>query len=385
MPSPDLIAAIIVAGLLAILLWHRRKNVRVQGFFPILYFVTYRTQRGINRMERMARGAPACWNLFARAASIIGFAGMAFILYELARGTLRLFTVPDAAPAIVPVLPIPVKGVLFVPFLYWIIAVPLIAVIHEFSHGIIARLYGMRLKSVGFAFLGIILPIIPAAFVEPDEKAMARHPRKEQLGVLAVGSFANILTALLVYGLFAAAINPAAGALFEPTGIQVATVQPNASAALAGILPGDVILAIGPDTTRTMQDFAAALASHAPGTAVTVRTNRTSHELILGTSPTQAGRPYLGITAREHQTVQAGVPAAGAAAFTWTAGLLYFVFLLSAGIGLFNLLPMAVLDGGKMFRLAMERLLGSAGTGIAKWVSLGVLGLILINLVNFFL
>src|SRR3989338_644264 len=79
-------------------------------------------------------------------------------------------------------------------FLHWIISLFIIAIIHEFSHGVIARVYNIKIKSSGFAFLGPI----PAAFVEPDEKKMEKSSAKAQLSILAAGSFSNILLALLV-------------------------------------------------------------------------------------------------------------------------------------------------------------------------------------------
>ena len=45
-------------------------------------------------------------------------------------------------------------------------ALAIVAIPHEFAHGIFARLNNLRVKSSGFALFGPIL----AAFVEPDEK-----------------------------------------------------------------------------------------------------------------------------------------------------------------------------------------------------------------------
>ena len=81
-----------------------------------------------------------------------------------------LFTKPAASSGVGLVLPFKAKGVFYVPFFYWIISIFVIAVVHEFSHGLIARANNIKVKSSGFAFLALLVPIIPAAFVEPDEK-----------------------------------------------------------------------------------------------------------------------------------------------------------------------------------------------------------------------
>ena len=78
-------------------------------------------------------------------------------------------------------------------FTYWIISIAIIAVGHEFAHGIFARLNKIRLKSTGFGFIGPLL----AAFVEVDEKQMAKKPLKAQLSVLAAGSSANFILGVI--------------------------------------------------------------------------------------------------------------------------------------------------------------------------------------------
>ena len=42
-------------------------------------------------------------------------------------------------------------------------------------------------------------------------------------------------------------------------------------------------------------------------------------------------------------------------AFIWFVGLLVWIYLLNLGIGLFNLLPLGPLDGGRMYLIALQR------------------------------
>ena len=76
--------------------------------------------------------------------------------------------------------PVPV---FYVPFWYWLIALFILAVVHEFAHGVIGERWGVRIKSSGFAFLGILAPIMPAAFVEPNEEDLAKKKWWQKIAV----------------------------------------------------------------------------------------------------------------------------------------------------------------------------------------------------------
>jgi membrane-associated protease RseP (regulator of RpoE activity) len=78
-------------------------------------------------------------------------------------------------------------------FTYWIIIIAIIAIPHEFAHGIFARLNKIRILSTGFGFLGPFL----AAFVEQDDRQMQKAKKFSQLSVLASGTFANLIVTIL--------------------------------------------------------------------------------------------------------------------------------------------------------------------------------------------
>lgn len=93
-------------------------------------------------------------------------------------------------------------------FTYFVIVIAIIAVSHEFSHGIFARLNNVKIHSTGFAFLGPFL----GAFVEQDDKQMNKAPKFAQLSILAAGTFANIVMtvifALLMWWFFVSTFVP---------------------------------------------------------------------------------------------------------------------------------------------------------------------------------
>jgi len=71
----------------------------------------------------------------------------------------------------------------------------------------------------------------------------------------------------------------------------------------------------------------------------------------------------------------------------WIAGLLFWLFLLNLGIGLFNLLPIGPLDGGRMFQLVCFKFFKKKSTAMKVWgyTSVIFVTIILANLLAGFL
>ena len=65
----------------------------------------------------------------------------------------------------------------------------------------------------------------------------------------------------------------------------------------------------------------------------------------------------------------------------WLMGLLYWLYVLNLGIGLFNLAPMGPLDGGRMLLVALQQFLEEK-KAIKYWKNIGIffLALVLINI-----
>ena len=78
------------------------------------------------------------------------------------------------------------------------ISLAIVAIVHEFSHGVFMRLFKIKIKSTGLVFLGPIL----GAFVEEEKKGFEKKKKLEQMTVLGAGVFANLVFALIFYGLY---------------------------------------------------------------------------------------------------------------------------------------------------------------------------------------
>jgi membrane-associated protease RseP (regulator of RpoE activity) len=380
----------IFIALMLVFIWFERRNIQVNGIFPLLYFAMWRTQRGLKFMDRLAAAAPRFWSLFFGLGIIACFLGMAVISYELIKTTAMLFISPGAAPGIQPVLPFEAKGVFFVPFVYWLISIFVIALVHEFCHGIAARVHRMPVKSAGLAFLGVFVPVVPAAFVEPDERILQKQNAFKQWSVFAAGPFSNLVMAGAVLLLVIFIANPLAEAMLLPSGVRVTDVEEEGPAAKAGMHKGEVITAIDGIQTTYVENLTTWLKTKKPGDAVTLQTNETAYAVTLAPNPKNASQAYLGLFSRQHADIRAefkeqygtwSVPV-----ILWSFGLLYWLFLLSIGIGLFNLLPIGPIDGGRMLQLAMQKLFKQQqGQRVWKLISMVFLFLVIMNVVAGFL
>ena len=355
------IAAIVFLALLSLFVYVKRKNLHTHGLFPLLYFSMYRTQIGLRLMDRLAGKFNKTLKFLGYAGILIGFLGMALLSFSLLQNLYNLIATPEAQPGVGLVLPFKVKGAFFVPFFYWIISIFIIALVHEYAHGVMARAHKLRVKSSGFAFLGILIPVIPAAFVEPDEKTLRKRPHKQQLSVFAAGPFSNIILALIVLGFSVFILSPLTGNMMEYEGVKITGfIEGNYPAESSGIAKGEVVKSINGEKIGTLDDFSEILKEKKPGNVIRIETDKNAYSIKLGKNPEDESLAYLGVYVRQESAVKEPfkekygnfVPAA----IIWVAGLFGWLIILNLGIGLFNLVPIGPLDGGRMLQLVLHRL-----------------------------
>lgn len=217
------IGFLIIASILGIyFLYKRRKNLnREMGIFLL-----YRTQVGVRLIEKTSKKYKKLLGSMKYIIISVGYVLMAFIIYTFAKTAYIYVRYPFIAevvdaPPVFPVIPYfpTIFGVenIFPPFYftYFLVAFIVVATVHEFAHGIYAKLYKINIKSTGVVFLG---PLLAGAFVEQDDRQMEKAKKSNQMAVLAAGVFANvifmILFFLLWWFLFSVTFVPA-GATFD--------------------------------------------------------------------------------------------------------------------------------------------------------------------------
>lgn len=385
----ETIAAIIFLVVLTFFVYLKRKRLDTKQIIPyFLYFSMYKTTWGLKLMDSVAKRFRKIVLYIGYLGIVVGFLGMLLISYGLMENIYHLLTKPEAAPGVGLVLPVKAKGIFFVPFFYWIISIFVIAVVHEFSHGLIARAYNLKVKSSGFAFLGLVIPIIPAAFVEPDEKELRKRPHKEQLSVFAAGPLANIITAFLAMAVLSFIIAPLVNASIEPNGVKVTDfVKGNITypAENAGIKIGELIQQADNTPTPYRENLSEFLHSKKPGDIITLKTDKSSYQIKLAKNPENESSVYIGAYLEQSTKIKDNIKASYGEflpnAVIWIAGLFLFLFVLNFGIGLFNLVPIGPLDGGRMVQLVLHRYFGlEKGNKILVYVSMFFLFIIFINI-----
>jgi len=212
-----------------IFLWKKRKNLQREG---IMYL--YRTKVGVKFIDYIGEKYKKTIKVFGFLGVVCGYILMVLMLYFLYYlikiylfnpEMVRAIKIPPLMP-LIPYLPSLFK-VTFLPpfyFTYWILAIAIIAIFHEFSHGIVAKRYGIKIKTTGFGFLGPFL----AAFVEPDEKQMQKKPKFQQLSVLSAGVFSNLILAVLFFlllAVFFALTYAPAGAIFNAYASEIVNIS----------------------------------------------------------------------------------------------------------------------------------------------------------------
>ena len=389
------IAAIIFIVALTTYLIVIRKKLDVQKIlFPFLYLILYRSQFGLKFMKKIARKFPRTVRFFGSAGVIIGFLGMVFISAQLIYVLFEMLTTPDAPPGVAPVLPVNAPGVVYVPFFYWIISIFVIATVHEFAHGIVSNYYKIPVRTSGFAFFGIILPIIPAAFVEPDEKILPKKSAWKQLSVFAAGPFSNIVLAFIVLGLMMITVNPLANAAFVTDGVQITNIFDESAAYNSEIGVDEIITQVNDYEIENIEEFTNILADKRSGEQVRVVTDIGSYDVELGEHSDDSERGFLGVSvAQSTATNQEFVNRYGNFSITligWFSELFFWLFLLNLGIGLFNLLPLGIVDGGRMLQIGLDSIAKSKkgkmrAQKIWKYVSLAFLFIVLFMIIAAFL
>ena len=361
-------------------LFFQRKKLDVQAKVIFLY----RMKWGLAWMDKYASKFREWVILLGYIGVGAGYVGLILISFILFKNLFDLATKPEAVSGVSLVLPgIDVPGMGILPFWYWIIAIFVIAIVHEFAHGIVARAHRVEVKNTGLVFFGPIL----GAFVEPDEKKLRKEQDIVQYSVLAAGSFSNILLAIVAMIVLGLVLTPLQERMVTPTGFTFdAYAAESLPFAQAGIAPGTLITGINGVATTEFQAFGEELTAFKPGQKIIVMTAEREYALTLAPHPDNPRKPYLGIQ-EIHNEFDINEPyASGAgkifyALLNWLMGFLRWLFLLSLGIGLFNLLPLPIVDGGRMAQVFLHKLKGAdVGERRYRQVSVFFLLVLLLNL-----
>ncbi|MCD4759574.1 site-2 protease family protein [archaeon] len=372
---------------LAIILLANKKKVELQKIvFPLLYLILYKTSWGLKKMDSIAKKLKKYRNALSYTSITLGFLGMVTMLVLFLFSVYKYFFVEQEA-VVAPLLPgASIPGLPELSFVHWIIAIFVLATVHEFSHGIFARMYDIKVKSSGFAFFGILLPIIPAAFVEPDEKEMEKASKKEKLAVLSAGTFSNFIFAGIFLAILALVLAPLSAPLAEEQGVIIVDVNELGPSFEAGVQPQEIITSLNGIEITNINDLVRELNKTKPYEKIELTTESNTYTITLEEHPEGKEYGYLGV----NLAVKAGIKqdlldkygSFPIKALLWINILVYWLFLTNFMVGLVNLLPIGIVDGGLMFNIALGTVVKNKK--IAKRI-FNTVSIILLLLLLFFL
>jgi len=386
----QVVSAIIFVILLIVFVITKRKNIVLQKIvFPLIYMVLYRSNFGLKFINKFATKYKEQVKFFGYLCIGLGFTGMVLISVNMILLIYNLLTAPDPVAGVSLVLPFTnIPGIGYLSFFHWIIAIFILAIVHEFAHGIVARAHDVPVDSSGFAFFAIIAPIIPAAFVEPNEKKLRKQSDVVQYSVFAAGAITNIVIALILLLALPYVGNPTKLAPFEdsitePVGFSFDLIEGDYPAINAGIEPG-IITQVNGEDTLDFNAFVNSLYGVRPNEEVTLTTDKGSFTLITAEAPDNPRRGFVGVRPISNERVAKPGLEWLKSPFEWVKDMFKWLFLLNLFIGLFNLLPLGIVDGGRMLNTLLQRTMKNKAIASKIWglISLFFLILIILGLVS---
>ncbi len=304
----------------------------------------------------------------------------------------------------------------YLPIIYGWIAIFIGLVIHELSHGVIAKAVDIPVRSSGILFF-LFLPI--GAFVEVDDTKLDSVSFKKSGRIIAAGAGSNIVVGLMALILLVGVVNT-----MEPVadGIPVSKIVVDSPANMAGLLPGDIITHLNGIPVDDSNVFSQNFNNLSPGDEIILTVQRQSvqydYPIILSSRPENSEEPFIGImrpsidindSLHRYQNglsfstdllVYFSFPSGDSYSIPFStsmqnfytsslgnqyivfSNLLFWIWFINFNLGIFNSLPLGPLDGGQAFKRGLKSVTGNKLSQnninyVSRLVSISILVLIL--------
>ncbi len=329
------------------------------GFEIKPYSLTYKNYGVQSALTKMLGRTRRGIRVFADVSVIAGFLMMGFAFWFLLNNVLNYFVEPSEFSELTVLIP----GVTLTSsasIAYFLLSIPIVLVIHEGAHGIVATLEKIKIKTGGFA----IFIALFAGFVEPDEEDFDKAKKISKLRVIGAGATSNVLFSfvlgaiLLTNPLFAIIVpEPILGWMYEePDGVLILSIIEGSGAEKAGLLPNDIITAVNEIDVKTALDFQKA--NIVPGDTVNVSILRSGEQLefpvVIMPSEDDPERGLIGIMRDNsfaykpiYNFIEWNNPS--------VSMFLLWLWMISFFIGIINMLPLPILDGGKFIHSIIDK------------------------------
>ena len=329
------------------------------GFTIKPYSLTYKNYNVQTALTRLLGRTRRGIKVFADVSVVAGFLMMGFAFWFLFSNILNFFVQPTEFAELTVLIP----GVTLTSasaIMYFLLSIPIVLVVHEGAHGIVATLEKIKIKTGGFA----IFIAMFAGFVEPDEEEFDNAKKISRLRVIGAGATSNVIFAfglgliLLTNPMFAMILpEPFLGWFYEsPEGVLVLSLIEGGGAEKAGMKENDIITNIGDVRIISPMDFQKV--DLKPGQTVDVTILRDGQQIIfpvsIMASPDDPERGLVGIMRDNNLSFK---PIYNY--IEWNnpqfSMFLLWLWMISFFIGIINMLPLPILDGGKFIQTIINK------------------------------
>jgi len=363
---------------------------RIEFNFPLLIIRTKIFSGLFDKLGSFRVASYASWITLFLVPFVAGIA-----LYLIVNSLIGLLTNPavgqvvkDLGPGSILLLP-GINPIL--PIVYGWVAIALAIAVHEGAHGVVARNVGLNVKSSGLLFF-LIIPI--GAFVDVDEEQIKKAKPRLSLRVMAAGVGGNVVFGAICLILMLVLVG---GLTPVIDGVYFNDVTPGLPAQDAGILPRDVLVSIDDVKISSIDALRTALDNKTAGDIIkvtvergekwqnqfttyvnlTIADNRTVMGVITSDLMTEARLKNYQTFSLDRLTIFLVPPtlASGIVPFSdslapfythwlgspWAilANGLFWLWFVNFNLAIFNALPIYPLDGGRIFKITLQRFAGS--------------------------
>ena len=341
------------------------------GFELKIYSLVYKNQQVQSILTRILGRTRRGIKVFANVSVVAGFLMMGFAFWFLLSNVSKYFV----APAEFSQLTVLIPGVTLTSsssILYFLLSIPIVLVIHEGAHGIVATLEKIKIKTGGFA----IFIAMFAGFVEPDEEEFNKAKKISKLRVIGAGATSNVIFALalgvilLTNPFFAMVVpEPLLSTFYDlPDGVLVLSIIPDSGAERAGLLANDIVTSINGIQILSPLDFQKT--ELIPGEIAKVSILRDGQTLQFPVevipSPEDPERGLIGII-RDNSFAYKPVLNFIEWKDPGVSMFLLWLWMISFFIGIINMLPLPILDGGKFIHIIIDKKISDKAVNITMW------------------
>lgn len=347
------------------------------GFELKAYSLVYKNKSVNEVLIKVLGRTKRSIKIFADVSVVAGFIMMGFAFYFLLNNISNYFTAESSFQQLTVLIP----GVTLTSapaISFFLLSIPIVLVMHEGAHGIVAALEKIKIKTGGFA----IFIALFAGFVEPDEEEFDKAKKISKLRVIGAGATSNVMFAIVLGAILLT--NPIFGVVLESipllgepilntfyevsSGVLILSVIENSGAEQAGLLANDVITKIDDIPIHGWADFPVLNPGDVSNVSV-IRDGQTlERTLEVMAAPDDPERGLIGIMRDNSIPYKPVLNFIDWSNVDFNVSMFFlWLWMISFFIGIINMLPLPILDGGKFIHTIIDKRFSDKSVNTVMW------------------